>query len=281
MNRYSNNTHGLRTAHAATSEEEKMDRKAAIMAHMVAWYPDEKKSLTVAEALLSGGVSYIEVQFPFSDPTADGPVIQQACTQALEAGFTTEKGFNLVSRIVQQTTVPLFIMSYAGPVYIYGIERFVKKAQQIGVAGLIVPDLMPGADEGLYEAGEKRGLPIVPVVVPSMLDQRLTLITTAKPDYMYAALRSGITGMKTDLSGVSGFLEKVKESRSTVFAGFGIQSRDQVEKLMGKADALVIGSAFVRIVEQTADCGETMLFEKVQQEAERFVYGNPLKNKIN
>lgn len=250
-----------------------MDRKAPIMAHMVAWYPDKEKSLSVSRAFLDGGVSSIEVQFPFSDPTADGPAIQEACTRALEAGFSVVEGFSTVLHITRRTNVPVFIMSYASPVFAYSVERFVLRAKEVGAAGLIVPDLMPGSDEDLYKMGEKNGLPIVPVVVPSMRDGRFGEIASLNPKYIYAALRGGITGTKTDLTSVSDFLEKVKRTGAEVFAGFGIQQRSQIEQLRGKADMLVIGSAFVNTVRANAHLSENHLYNRIKSQTEQFVYG--------
>jgi tryptophan synthase alpha chain len=239
--------------------------RAEIMAHMVAWYPDRERSLEVAAGLIDGGVSYLEVQFPFSDPTADGPVIQGACSAALEAGFSLEDGFSLVRDITAGTTVPVFIMSYASPVVARGVGQFVRRAREAGVTGLIIPDLMPGQDEGLYREGREEGLQIVPVVVPSMKEHRLECVQESEP---------GLTGAETDLAAVTGFLERLASFEAHLLAGFGISRREQVEMLAPYVDGVVIGSAFVRTVTEalTLHSHSESLYEAVKQKASRFVF---------
>ena len=171
-----------------------------IMAHMVAHYTDRAASLSVARGLLDGGCSYLEVQFPFSDPTADGPDIQAACTAALAAGFTVTDGFRLVAEIHHEG-VPIFLMSYANMLFTHGIEKFLTRCAASGVAGVIVPDLPPDYDEGLFEAAARRGLSAVPVVSPSMREERLRRVGALRPRYIYATLRTGTTGALTEWTG--------------------------------------------------------------------------------
>ena len=135
-----------------------------IMAHMVASFPDRAGSLKVARALVDGGASMIEVQFPFSDPMADGPDIQAACARALSAGFTVSDGFELVGEICSATTVPVYIMSYANLLFAKGIDRFLAETKDAGARGVIVPDLPPDYDEGLFRSAAGLGLSAVPVL---------------------------------------------------------------------------------------------------------------------
>ena len=144
-----------------------------LMAHMVAYFPDREGSLEVARALADGGAAYLEVQFPFSDPSADGPAIQDACSSALKAGFRTADGFQLVREIGKASGVPVFIMAYAGMAFAGGISRFLDTAKEHGAAGVIIPDLMPGMDEGLYLAAKDRELHSVPVLTPFTHQDRL------------------------------------------------------------------------------------------------------------
>ena len=144
-----------------------------LMAHMVAYFPDREGSLEVARALADGGAAYLEVQFPFSDPSADGPAIQDACSSALKAGFRTADGFQLVREIGKASGVPVFIMAYAGMAFAGGVSRFLDTAKEHGAAGVIIPDLMPGMDEGLYLAAKDRELHAVPVLTPFTHQDRL------------------------------------------------------------------------------------------------------------
>jgi len=226
-------------------------KKYRIMTHMVAFYPDKEQSFLVAQALIDGGASYIELQFPFSDPTADGPVIQAACGRALEAGFSLQEGFELAERIGSYGNVPVFIMTYANPVIAMGMKAFINRAQEAGVKGLIIPDLVPGADEGLYAAGKAAGMPIVPVVVPSISGDRLNEITALNEKYLYVALRSGITGRETEISPeIITFLDACSGTGMLSFGGFGIRSPEQIAALQPHVHSPVVGSALVQVITQ-------------------------------
>ena len=229
-----------------------------IMAHMVAFYPDRETSRGVARGLLDGGCAYLEIQFPFSDPTADGPDIQAACTAALAAGFTIAEGFGLVSEIHRDAGVPIFLMSYANLLFTHGMEKFLRKCRESGAAGVIVPDLPPDYDEGLFEEAKRFGLAAVPVVSPSMKQERLERIGRLRPAWIYATLRTGTTGSVTriDEAGLS-FLERVRALNPAappkILGGFGISTAAQVEEVSPHTHAVVVGSAFVREVSRSAD----------------------------
>jgi len=222
---------------------------ATLMAHMIAYFPNREISVDIARGLAAGGASYLELQFPFSDPSADGSLIQTAGTAALESGFTVRGGFELVREIVSQTGLPVFIMSYGNLVFRKGTDSFVREAKSAGASGLIVPDLPPGNDEGLYLAGRAHGVEIVPVVAPSVSDSRLTRISEENPLYLYAALRLGITGSYTEIGEENlAFLARLKRIGSRIVAGFGISSPEQVRSLAPHVHALVVGSAFVKTI---------------------------------
>jgi len=227
---------------------------ARIMAHMVAHYPDPSTAFDVGRALFDAGASYIEVQFPFSDPTADGPTIQDACTHALSAGFTVDAGFRLIEalssyREQQNLKTPIMIMSYASLVFARTIPWFCDRSRAAGAAGLIVPDLPIDSDEALYATAESIGLEVVPVVVPSMSENRRTLLFHKRPHFVYAALRSGITGSYTDIGEQNlAFLESLRPLEARILAGFGIREPSQVRALMPHVHAAVVGSAIVTTV---------------------------------
>ncbi len=252
-------------------------KTARIMTHMIAFYPDEDRSLTVARALADGGASYLEVQFPYSDPTADGPVIQQGCRQALKAGFRKEAGFNLVKKITAETNVPVFIMSYAGLVVSGGPAQFVRNVKDAGASGVIVPDLTAGHDEGLYAAARQEGIHCVPVIAPSVLPERVRSITDENPEYIYAALRAGVTGKRTDTGQAVRFLEKVRPVGAKILAGFGIRERLQVEELAPFVHALVVGSAVISAISGTIGKPEKILYDTVRRKIHGLVYGGEQK----
>jgi tryptophan synthase alpha chain len=231
-----------------------------IMAHMVAFYPDRPRSLEVARGMAEGGCAYLELQFPFSDPTADGPDIQRACGAALEAGFTVNAGFELASEIRGAVKVPMFIMSYANLLFTRGMKRFLADAKSSGAHGIIVPDLPPDYDEGLFKTAAELGLAAVPVLSPSMRDARLSRVGDLGAEFLYVTLRTGTTGSFTEIDspGLS-FLSRVarldhgREVR--ILGGFGVSTRAQVEAFSPHVHAVVVGSALVRVVAQGGDIG--------------------------
>ncbi len=237
-----------------------------LMAHMIAYFPSRELSLEVARGLAAGGARYLEVQFPFSDPSADGSIIQTAGAMALEAGFTVAEGFELVKEIVAATELPVFIMSYGNLVFRRGTDSFVHRSKEAGATGLIIPDLAPGSDEGLYAAGREHGVEIVPVVAPSVTEQRLKSIGSEKPRFIYAALRLGITGRYTEVSRENiEFLGRLSALGAEIIAGFGISSPEQVHLLSPYVHALVVGSAFVKTTLAAVENGEEAgLREKLQ-----------------
>jgi tryptophan synthase alpha chain len=231
--------------------------RPVIMAHLVAGFPGDSGAFAAARALASGGAAYLEVQFPFSDPSADGPVIQTACVASLSAGFTVDKGFALARRISGELGKPVFIMSYASLVFARGVGRFCGDAAAAGASGLIVPDLCPGEDEGLYAAGSERGLAVVPVIAPGMTGERMERVLGLGSEYVYAALRAGITGKKTEIGDDNiAFLGRAASKGAKVLAGFGIRGRDQVAALAGHAHAAVVGSAFTQAIAEAAPGGD-------------------------
>ncbi|MCD8351006.1 MAG: tryptophan synthase subunit alpha [Planctomycetaceae bacterium] len=225
-----------------------------LMAHMVAGYPGMGMSMTVAQALVAGGADYLEVQFPFSDPSSDGPVIERACQAAIEGGFRVDDGFAFMEALSRDFTVPLFIMTYGSLVFARGVAKFCDDAVKSGVRGLIIPDLPPDFSEGLFDEGRKRGLAIVPVIAPEITDERLKMIGDMKPEYIYTALRLGITGSDTSLDEAAmRYLDKVRKTGSKIIGGFGVRSREMMTALEGHADIAAVGSHFLKILDQTGD----------------------------
>ena len=226
-----------------------MADKPAFMAHLVAAFPDWDTSLRVGEAMIDGGAGLLEVQFPFSDPTADGPWIQRACADALAAGFAVDDGFRLVDRLANCPDAPqVFVMVYANLAFRPGIEPFLARCRDAGARGVIVPDLPPDYDEGLYAAGRNLSLEVVPVVPVTARAERLrTVVESSRTGSLYTALRKGVTGGYTRISDDSvRFLRDARALGVSVMAGFGISERAQVDALAPLVDTVIVGSAFIR-----------------------------------
>lgn len=227
-----------------------------LMAHLVAGYTSDDVSMAAARALAAGGASILEVQLPFSDPSADGPAIQGACNEVLSRGYRVKDGLNLIKRIKSETNADVCIMSYGSLVYTPGAAKFCERARDAGVSGLIIPDLPFDCDEGLRAECEKRGMEMIPVAAPSMALARLEKLSRAGFKHIYAALRAGITGQKTVIDDKTlDFLHRVKAGGSYVYGGFGITNGEQSKALQGAADGVVAGSVFVRIID--ANRGDT------------------------
>lgn len=234
---------------------------APLMAHLVASFPDWEASLEVGKGLLDGGAAFLEVQFPFSDPTADGPHIQAACDAALQAGFTCERGFELVAALRARTDVPIAVMSYANPIFHNGVAGFVRRCREAGAGALIAPDLPPDYDEGLYAAGADAGVAVVPVVVPTTLPERLRMIVSrASGAWVYAALRKGITGSYTEIGADNlAFLRAIRACGGQPLAGFGIRDRAQVAALAPHVAYVVVGTWFVQLLRRHPDAAPRRL----------------------
>ncbi len=243
------------------------------MSHLVAGYPTDELSLTAARALVAGGADILEIQLPFSDPSADGPAIQSACTEVLQRSYRTADGLKFIETIHKEfPEIPIYIMSYGSLIYTPGVANFCKKAAAAGVKGMIIPDLPFDFDEGLTQACKDNGMINIPVAAPSMSPERLNKLANAGFPYIYAALRVGITGTDTTIDDATiQFLNKVSSGGSKIYGGFGISNGKQAEALADSVDAVVAGSVFVRLISQNKD-NKDALFEAVKAKAKEITH---------
>ena len=245
-----------------------MNGKQKIMAHMVASYPTDEIADTVAQAMVDGGVSYFEVQLPFSDPSADGPLIQHACASVLGRGYRVSDGFAFIGRLRERyLQIPVYLMTYANLAYRQGIASFAKRCADVGVSGVIIPDLPFDSDETLRVSCEAVGIESVPVASPSMSGDRLRSLRDRHYTTLYAALRAGITGTETLIdSGNLAFLDALG-GESRVLAGFGIRNGEQVRLLAPHVHAVVAGSVFIDLIERHMQMGEKAVGSAVREKA--------------
>lgn len=248
-------------------------QKIKLMSHLVAGYPTDELSLTAARALVEGGADILEIQLPFSDPSADGPAIQGACTEVLNRKYRTADGLKFIETVHKEfPEVPVYIMSYGSLIYTPGIKEFCKKAASVGVKGMIIPDLPFDFDEGLTAACKEYGMINIPVAAPSMSEERLAKIANANFPYIYAALRTGITGTDTKIDDATlNFLSKVSAGGSKIYGGFGISNGVQSAALANSVEAVVAGSVFVRIITENKDNKEK-LYEAVKAKAKEITH---------
>ncbi len=234
--------------------------KIQLMSHLVAGYPTDELALVAARAMVAGGASILEVQLPFSDPSADGPAIQSACTEVLSRQYRTADGLAFISQLHKEfPVIPIYLMSYGSLVYTPGVAAFCKLAANAGVKGLIIPDLPFDHDEGLTEACKENGMENIPVAAPSMSAERLSKLAKAGFAHIYAALRAGITGSKTQIDERTiAFLNAVAAGGSKVYGGFGITTGEQAQALASSVEAIVAGSVFVRLIAEHRDSPEKL-----------------------
>jgi len=238
-----------------------MKTRGSLITHMVAGYPDFEKSLEVARGLIAGGAYALEIQIPFSEPNADGPLIENACKVALSKGFKVVDTWRLLEAIRAESTIPIFLMSYASIAISLGLENLLHRATEFAATGIIIPNLVPGADEGLFCTAAEFSCPAVPVLVPWISEQRLDEILAMPIEWVYVVLRSGITGAYTQIEAPQhGFLTRIRERqhRPRIMAGFGIQNSSQVAELLEFVEAVVVGSAIVKTIGGARHPGEAV-----------------------
>ena len=212
-------------------------------------------SLAITEQLVykmaEAGADLIELGIPFSDPIAEGPVIQGADNRALLAGTTTDKIFAMVSRIRRTCQVPLAFMTYMNPVFTYGTEKFMKNCQSAGIDALIVPDVPFEEREELKPFADKYGITLISMIAPTSQD-RIRTIADAAEGFIYCVSSLGVTGMRQELAyDVEGMIKLAKEAQDIpCVVGFGISTPEQAAKMAGISDGVIVGSAIMKIIEQ-------------------------------
>ena len=217
-------------------------------------------SLDVTEqlvyAMADAGADLIELGIPFSDPTAEGPVIQAANVRALSGGVTTDKIFDMVRRIRQKTDVPMVFMTYSNVVFSYGSERFLSTAAEIGMDGLILPDLPYEEKDEFDPLCKQYGLDLVSLIAPTS-HERIKMIAADANGFVYCVSSLGVTGVRSNITTDIGAMVKlVKEAKDIPCAvGFGISTPEQASKMAAVSDGAIVGSAIVKLCAQYgADC---------------------------
>src|SRR3954447_14347418 len=229
------------------------DRKAFI-AYLTGGDPSLEHTKSLVLALERGGADLVELGVPFSDPIADGPVIQRASHRALGAGTTLVKILELVREIRRESQVPLLLFSYLNPLLRYGFEELAKDAVEVGIDGVLLIDLC--IEEAQDSVGRLRaqGLDTVFLAVPTSTDRRLRLVSQHSSGFVYLVSRTGVTGEQASLSGAAhSLVQRMREFTSLPLAvGFGISTPQHVAEVAETADGVVVGSAIVRFIENNA-----------------------------
>ncbi|MDT8860004.1 tryptophan synthase subunit alpha [Alkalihalobacillus sp. MEB130] len=228
--------------------------------------PSADATIDIALTLEEAGASILELGIPYSDPLADGPTIQAASKRALQGGMSLEKALQLVPEMRKRgLTIPVIIFTYFNPLLQYGEERFVNEASELGIDGLLVPDLPYEESEQLDQMCEQNGLSLISLVAPTS-QQRMVKIAERAKGFLYCVSSLGVTGVRNELDPrVYEFLKTVREASSIPTAvGFGISSAEQVKIMQEHADGVVVGSALVNVIGEQK---EALNNEKTRPEA--------------
>ena len=214
-------------------------------------YPDLETTGKVVKEMVANGADLVELGIPFSDPTAEGPVIQGANVVALAGGITTDKIFDFVKELRKEVSVPMVFMTYANVVFSYGMDAFMKKAKEVGMDGLILPDV-PFEEKGEFdEVAKQYGLDMISLIAPTSED-RIAMIAREATGFIYIVSSLGVTGVRSEITTDIGSMVKlVKENTDIPCAvGFGISTPEQAAKMAGLSDGAIVGSAIIKIIGQ-------------------------------
>lgn len=224
-------------------------RPILLMSHLVLGYPSLEENERVIDAMVSAGVELMELQFPFSEPTADGPVIARANQAALDRGFKVREGLEFLARTTRRHPIPFLVMTYYNILFAYGVEAFIGAAATAGAKGLIIPDLPVQEAESAMGACQAAGMDWIQLMTPTSDDQRLALIGDQARGFVYCVARKGVTGKETDFSDPVGhFIQRCRRATNLPLAvGFGVKSPADVAFLQGKAEIAVVGTASIQI----------------------------------
>jgi tryptophan synthase alpha chain len=230
------------------------EHRLALVAFLTAGYPEPAATPGLVRALVDGGADLIELGVPFSDPLADGTTIQRSDFRALEAGVTPAACLDIARNLRNEgLEIPLVLMGYYNPILAYGPEAFVAEAARSGVDGLIVVDLPPEEGEDLRGLCRTHGLDLILLLAPTSDDQRVALVAKQTSGFVYCVSVAGITGAREALpADLPTFLQRVRRHTGLPLAvGFGISRREHVEALEGLAEAAVVGSAIIDVIERS------------------------------
>lgn len=227
--------------------------------------PTIEKSEEFILKMAEAGADLIEIGIPFSDPIAEGPVIQEANLRALKAGATTDKLFQLAASVRKKTDVPLVFLTYLNPVFKYGYHAFFEKCRVSGVDGIIIPDMPYEEKADVTEIAAEYGVDVISLIAPTS-EARIGQIAREAKGFLYVVSSMGVTGMRSQIKTDLGAIMEVVKKSSTVPAavGFGISTPEQAEKIARIADGVIVGSAIVKLCEQYGDDATQPIYEYVR-----------------
>lgn len=224
--------------------------RGALIPYVTAGFPSLDATVDIAVGLAEAGADILELGVPFSDPVADGPVIQRASDAALAGGATLAGCLDVARRIAERSPIPIVLFSYYNPLLQFGLERLAERLAIVGVAGLLVTDVVPEESEPLVSAMGPCGIDTIFLAAPTSSDERLKRIAAVSRGFVYAVSRTGVTGAQTSLAdSVAPLTERLRRHTSLPIAvGFGVSSPEQVAEIWRHADGAVVGSHLVEAI---------------------------------
>lgn len=237
----------------------------AFIGFLTAGDPNLEKTEEYILAMEEAGADLIEIGIPFSDPIAEGTVIQEANIRALSVGTTTDKVFDMVASVRKKTQIPLVFLTYLNPVFKYGYERFFAKCQESGIDGIIIPD-MPYEEKGeLLPIAKQNGVDVISMIAPTSED-RIKRIASEATGFIYVVSSMGVTGMRSEIkTDLASILQTVKAASNTPAAiGFGINTPEQAAHYGGMAEGVIVGSAIVKLIEKYGENAKEPLMQYVK-----------------
>jgi len=217
-------------------------------------YPDMQTCMDLILELQKSGADIIELGIPFSDPLADGPVIQSASFEALKNGVTLSKAIEFVSKVREKTSIPIIFMGYYNPVFKFGEKEFVSEAQEAGVDGLIVADLPPEEADNIRRYAKEKNLTLIFLLTPVSSNERIKLICKISEGFIYCVSYTGVTGGGKKERTLGSLVDKIRSySKIPVTIGFGISTPSDVKRVSHLADGVIVGSAIIRRIIENKD----------------------------
>lgn len=238
----------------------------AFIPFLTAGDPDMETTERLILTMDAAGADLIEIGIPFSDPVAEGVVIQEADMRALAQGITTDDIFDMVERVRQHSQVALALMTYMNPVFTYGVERFMSRAQAVGIDALIVPDVPFEEKAELVESCRAHGVDLISMIAPTSRE-RVKMIAAEADGFLYCVSSLGVTGVRSEINkDIGQMIQQVREVSDIPCAiGFGISTAEQAAEMAAISDGAIIGSAIVRIIAQYGRDSEPYVADFVRQ----------------
>lgn len=241
------------------------ENNKAFIGFLTAGDPSLEKTAEFILTMEKGGADLIEIGIPFSDPIAEGPVIEKANIRALSVGTTTDKIFDMVKRVRSKTQIPLVFLTYMNPVFVYGVEKFFKNCRETGINGIIIPDLPYEEKNEVLGVATAYDVDVITLIAPTSKDRIQTLAKDAT-GFIYLVSSMGVTGVRSEIkTDINAIIANIKQvSKTPVAVGFGISTPEQAKEISKTADGVIVGSAIVRIIAEHGENAGDVLFEYVK-----------------